>query len=110
MRGDQMNETSHVTLGRNVLPLNYRIRIEPNMSGSKYAGEETISVEIKRPTSRIRLNAKELAIKGAAVTSKGKKQKASVRAIRGSEEIELKVSEGVSGKASIWISFGGIHN
>ncbi len=105
-----MDETPHVTLGRNVLPSNYKIRIEPNMSGPRYSGEEDISVQIIKATNRIRLNAKQLAMKGAFVTSKGKKQKASIRLIKDSEELELAFRNKISGKASIWISFEGAHN
>ena len=44
-------------LPQNVIPSSYALRFTPDLAAEKFAGEETIRVAIKEPTSSIVLNA-----------------------------------------------------
>jgi puromycin-sensitive aminopeptidase len=56
-------------LPRFARPSRYDLRLEPDLTTLSFAGEETITLEITEPTTEIVLNAVELAIGEATVTS-----------------------------------------
>lgn len=105
-----MNDASHKTLGDNVIPENYRITFTPDMKRFRFSGEESITVRVRRPARSIRLNAHELKVHSASVSSKGIVQKARVRLNEKEKELVLSFSKSVSGSAVIQIKFTGIHN
>ncbi|MDE1869238.1 MAG: M1 family metallopeptidase [Candidatus Micrarchaeota archaeon] len=105
-----MATAKHKTLGDKALPLNYRLRFEPNLKTFKFKGSAAITVEIKKSANLIKLNAKELEISEANVTAHGKIQKCRVSYDKKEEEIALRFTDKISGKALISIEFTGLHN
>ena len=105
-----MAKYKHQTLGDNVIPVNYKLCIEPNFKTFKFNGDCTIAVKIKKKTSTVLLNAKELKIKSAAVLS-GKKEVRCAFSLDGKlERLSIKTEEPISGAATLRISYQGIHN
>lgn len=100
----------HETLGENVIPSKYTLSFSPNLKTFIYGGNASISVQIKKPTRSITLNASELKISGASVYSSKREQKASVTSDAKLQRITLSFKDPVSGKAEISIAFTGIHN
>jgi len=56
-------------LPRHVIPLRYDLRLEPDLASASFAGQETITLAVYQPTSEIVLNAIELTIASAQITS-----------------------------------------
>ena len=54
-------------LPRHVVPIRYDLRLEPDLATASFAGQETITVTVHRPTSDIVLNAIELDISSATI-------------------------------------------
>ena len=54
-------------LPRHVVPIRYDLRLEPDLTAARFAGQETITLTIHHPTSEIILNAVELAITSAQI-------------------------------------------
>ncbi len=54
-------------LPRQVLPLRYDLRLEPDLKSATFAGRATITVAVSRPTKTIVLNAVELDITSATI-------------------------------------------
>ena len=60
-------KTDAFRLPRQVLPLRYDLRLEPDLHAATFAGLETITVAVSRPTKAILLNAAELAVSSAVI-------------------------------------------
>jgi puromycin-sensitive aminopeptidase len=54
-------------LPRHVVPIRYDLRLEPDLTAARFAGQETITLRIHQPTSDIALNAIELDIVSAQI-------------------------------------------
>ena len=105
------NETdSHHTLGNNVRPVRYELKIEPNLKTFEYEGEERIDVVVGEPSDRISMNAGELEIKEVSVTDSSGVQKAEARQDKEGQRLEIRLKRKVSGKADVVITFSGYHN
>lgn len=66
-------------LPRQVLPLRYELRLEPDLKAASFAGRVTITVTVNRPTKTILLNAAELEIVEATIANgRGRSQRAAV--------------------------------
>ncbi len=96
-------------LGTNVLPNRYRLEIEP-LPGFRFAGREEIEVSVKQAANRITLNAAELKIGDASVSSGGAVQKARVVHLPEKEQVALLFPKKVSGSAVLKIRYTGINN
>jgi puromycin-sensitive aminopeptidase len=72
-KGKDMNQdASPATLDpyrlpRHVVPIRYDLRLEPDLTTARFAGEEVITLTIHQPTSEIVLNAIELDITSAKI-------------------------------------------
>lgn len=66
-------------LPRHVVPIRYDLRLEPDLTSASFAGQETITVRVHRPTSDIVLNAIELDISSATIEGEsGSARKAAI--------------------------------
>ena len=66
-------------LPRQVVPTRYDLRLEPDLTAATFAGQETVTLTISRPTSDIFLNAIELGIISAKIESMpGQAQQATI--------------------------------
>jgi len=104
-----MKDERHV-LDNNVIPSNYQLVLEPNFKTFKFKGKEQITVDIKKPTNRIEINAAELEINSAQVISKGIAQSASVKFDAKMEKAILSFNKPVSGTVVLSIVFIGTNN
>ncbi|MEK6762971.1 MAG: M1 family metallopeptidase [Nitrospirota bacterium] len=72
-KGKDMNQDSSPStfdpyrLPRHVVPMRYDLRLEPDLPGATFSGQETITLTIHQPTSAIVLNAIELDIVSAQI-------------------------------------------
>jgi len=72
-KGKDMNQDSSpgtldpYRLPRHVVPIRYDLRLEPDLPTSSFAGQETITLTVHQPTSKIVLNAIELDITSAQI-------------------------------------------
>lgn len=84
-KGETMNQASSpgvldpYRLPRHVVPIRYDLRLEPDLTSASFAGQETITVRVHRPTSDIVLNAIELDISSATIEGEsGSARKAAI--------------------------------
>ncbi len=66
--GTSMTSGSEWLLPNEVRPLNYDLKLAPDLESFTFEGSQTISVEVKRPTKRIELNCVEIEIHSAEVS------------------------------------------
>src|SRR3989338_213275 len=98
------------TLGENVAPVHYSLYFEPDLKKFKFKARARIGVVVKRKTTSIKLNAKDLKSFKAFVESKGTRQAVRVSVYPRSQEVVLRFRKPVSGPALLDISFTGEHN
>ncbi|MGC8647258.1 MAG: M1 family metallopeptidase [Candidatus Micrarchaeia archaeon] len=103
-----MEKNLHID--RDITPMQYSLRIEPDMKKFVYDGFEQVDVEIQNYTDTIAMNAKELEIDRAEITCNGAKYLAKVSEDKKNEKITLRISKRIKGKATIEISFKGFNN
>lgn len=58
-------------LPKDVIPLLYDAHLVPDLAADRFSGTQTVEIEVLRPTSRIVLNAANLAIERATLSGKG---------------------------------------
>ena len=58
-------------LPKDVIPLLYDAHLVPDIASDSFSGSQTVEIEVLRPTSRIVLNAANLAIERATLSGKG---------------------------------------
>ena len=105
-----MKKMARKTLGKNVIPVNYRLLFEPNLKTFRYKGSETIDLLVRKPVKEIRLNAAELGITGASLESKGTTQNAKIGFDRENEQLVLKFGKRIRGNSRLSIKFTGTNN
>lgn len=72
-KGEDMNQDASpgtvdpYRLPRHVVPIRYDLRLEPDLTTARFAGQATITLTIHQPTSEIILNAIELEIASAQI-------------------------------------------
>lgn len=92
-------------------PDNYKLTFTPDLENARFDGDETISIQILKPTSEITLNAADIAFHDASITSGGATQKATVREEKQDEMVVLAVKKPLAaGPAKIHITYTGILN
>jgi aminopeptidase N/puromycin-sensitive aminopeptidase len=92
----------------NVVPENYKLFLDPDITKRQFSGEETITVRLTAPTAEIVLNSLDLEISSAEVTVAGKTQKAKVTLDAPDEMVRLALAEpAAAGPATLHISFSG---
>ena len=92
----------------NVIPENYKLFLDPDITTRQFSGEETIAVRISAPTNEIVLNSVDLGIPSASVTVAGKTQEAKVIIDAPSEMIRLTLKSPVpAGSATLHLKFAG---
>ncbi|MCL4374055.1 MAG: M1 family metallopeptidase [Candidatus Marsarchaeota archaeon] len=105
-----MSNDMHETLGSNVIPVSYDIKIEPDMKNFVFDGSEQVDVTIAKETNEIAMNAKELNISKVEIINNGRLYPAAVAEDKKRERIVFKISKKIKGRASINITFKGTNN
>jgi aminopeptidase N/puromycin-sensitive aminopeptidase len=89
-------------------PENYKLTFTPNLETATFEGDETISIRVLKPTSEITLNAADIDIHEATITSGGTTQKVSGTCDKEKEEALLTVERPLApGAATIHITYAG---
>ncbi len=93
------------------IPSHYDLTVAPDLAAATFTGEETIAVELPKPTERIVLNAAEITFERVTVESNGRTLTATTSLDRGREQATLTVPQQLAaGAATIHISYHGILN
>src|SRR3989338_7182730 len=102
-----MKEKGHRTLGYNAIPSNYNLKIEPNLSTFEYFCSETVDIQIKKKTKKVKMNSRDLNIIKVLSVFKEVEQAAKVAYDEKNEEVTLTFPKFISGKGKIYIEFSG---
>ncbi|MBW1919686.1 MAG: M1 family metallopeptidase [Deltaproteobacteria bacterium] len=90
-----------------VNPVNYKIRIEPDLQRFKFWGKVEILAEAKGPTKEIRLNVLSLAVLRCSVSEDGVNKEARFLVDPQKEELVIFLPHEVSGLVSVLIDYAG---
>ena len=66
-----MPSADAVVLPANVKPSKYRMTLQPDLGTFRFQGEQTVNIDIVKPTARIMMNAAELEISDVVLRSRG---------------------------------------
>jgi puromycin-sensitive aminopeptidase len=108
-----VSDVSVFRLPRNVVPSRYDLAIETELDGWRFSGDADITVDVVEPTATIVLNAKELELSGARVTSAAGREAAvvGVEADDGSERATITLAEPITpGTWHLHLSFAAALN
>ncbi|HEX2777628.1 MAG TPA: hypothetical protein VHN10_13390, partial [Candidatus Acidoferrales bacterium] len=92
-------------------PKHYQLTISPDFASENFAGDETIQVDLLKPSASITLNAAEIKFAEVTISARGKTQTAQVTPDEKNEMVTFTVAEPlVAGPAEIRIRYSGILN
>lgn len=101
----------NVRLGSSVVPLEYDIQLHPDLENFTFAGVETITLKILKPTKTLTLHSKEIDIETASVAVKKDKIFAKISYDEKSETATFVFPKAIpKGKIKITLTFKGILN
>src|SRR3954470_10838176 len=93
------------------IPVNYKLTFSPDFEKNIFAGQETVSIQILKPTSEIVVNAAEIDFLSVSITSAGSTQQAKVSLDNTKQMATLSVSRIMPpGPAIVEIRFNGLLN
>src|ERR1700730_5530801 len=94
-------------LPKQVVPIEYSIRVVPKIDKLTFSGTETVNVEVRAPVREIVLNATEIEVAGASVDDKALPQSA-IKIDKKNELLHLALaSELPAGKHTLALKFSG---
>jgi aminopeptidase N/puromycin-sensitive aminopeptidase len=92
-------------------PENYKLTFTLDLERATFEGDETVAVQVLKPTSEITLNAADITFHEVSITSGGATQKATVTLEKEKEMVVLAVEKPLAaGPATIRITYSGILN
>ena len=95
----------------NVAPLHYDLRIEPDLAAARFAGLETIAVNLRAPATTIVVNAAEIEFGTVQIAAAGRTQTAKVTLEAAKDQATFTVPETIpAGEAQIRIEYAGTLN
>src|SRR5215469_2266159 len=98
-------------LPQDVVPLNYKLTFTPDLASATFTGDETIQVNLLRPTNSITLNCAEIQFGNTEITQEGAGQGPRVDLDVEKEQATLSLpTQLAAGPASIHIQFSGVLN
>lgn len=93
-----------------VIPINYQLTFEPNLTKFTFNGSESIFIDCKKSTNLITMHCAELEILSCTVKFRGKIIKSIPKTNEKKEELQIKLGEKIRGDATIDLEFQGILN
>ena len=93
-----------------VIPKNYDLIFEPDLSKFTFEGKETIKIISKKPTNLISLDCAEIKIHKCTVKINGKEINSKTKIDEKSEKLKISLKEKIKGPAEIYLEFQGILN
>ncbi|HIN06289.1 MAG TPA: M1 family peptidase, partial [Dehalococcoidia bacterium] len=99
-------------LPQTVKPIKYALKMQPNMEEFTFTGEESISIEVIQATSQIVLNATELDVQSAALTTGGVTSDAKNISYESAKEtVTLEFGQQINpGTGTLTLAFTGVLN
>ena len=92
-------------------PENYKLTFTPDLDKATFAGDETISIRVLKPTSEITLNSVDIDFHEVTFSSGGHTQQATVTPEKDKEMVVLKLEKPLkAGAATVHITYTGILN
>jgi aminopeptidase N len=92
-------------------PENYTLTFTPDLENAKFEGDETITMQVLKPTTEITLNAVDIDFHDVSITSGSTTQKVKVAPKKEKEMVVLMVQEPLpAGTAKVHITYTGILN
>jgi len=92
-------------------PENYKLTFTPDLEKATFEGDETIAIQVLKPTSEITLNAADLTLHEVSIGNGGAVQKARVTPEKEKEMVGLAVDQPLTeGPATVHITYSGILN
>lgn len=88
-------------------PVHYSLRFEPDLKARRFSGSARIDVDVGRPSSRITMNAAELAVQECRLVRGGRAARVRHSLDAGSETLTLRLPSRVSGRATVEVDFEG---
>src|SRR5690242_13919201 len=93
------------------IPSHYDLTLAPDLATATFAGDETIAVDLPKPTDRIVLNAAEITFERVTIESNGRSFTASTSLDAERQQATLTVPQPLpAGAATIHITYRGILN
>ena len=104
-----MTTLDKIVLPNNVRPINYNLKLQPDLTEFTFSGEETIEIEVLETTSQIQLNSIEINIQTAKLTQNGQTSTASnISYDTQNETVTLRFDSAIAiGRSSLEIIFTG---
>jgi len=93
-----------------LIPINYRLTLEPDLKRFTFVGSETISVDCKKATKIITMHCAELKILSCQVKFCNRVIKSTPKIVEKSEQLQISLGEKIMGIATIDLEFQGILN
>lgn len=100
-------KTKH-RLSPNIKPLQYNIRIQPNLADFNFAASEVIGLEALKPTKTLVLHAAELKVQHAKLVIGNASYTAKISYQTKTETVTFTFSKSVQGKAKLYLEFTGL--
>ncbi|MBA3915021.1 MAG: M1 family metallopeptidase [Acidobacteriales bacterium] len=98
-------------LPHTAVPENYHLTLTPDLKKATFTGDETITIRVIVPTSEIVLDALEIELQDATITSGGQTQTAHVTPDKANEMVKLAVDKRLApGAATLKIHYTGTLN
>ena len=93
-----------------VIPKNYDLIFEPDLSKFTFEGKETIKIVSKKPANLISLDCAEIKIHKCTVKNNGKEINSKTTIDEKSEKLKISLKEKIKGDLEIYLEFQGILN
>lgn len=98
-------------LPENARPEHYTLSFAPDLDKASFGGDETIDIQVLKPTSEITLNAADIEFHDVTISSAGATQTATVTSEKDKEMAVLSVAKPIAtGPAKIHITYSGTLN
>ncbi|MGD8432457.1 MAG: M1 family peptidase, partial [Nitrosopumilaceae archaeon] len=93
-----------------VIPNNYELVFEPDLTKFTFEGKEKITINCKKSIKTIAINCAEIKIKSCKIESNKKSIPSSFKTYEKSEELKITLKEKIKGIATIYLEFQGTLN
>ncbi len=106
-----MNKKPKVRLATHIIPLEYDIKLHPDLENFTFSGTETIKIKITKPEKKLTLHAKELEIDTVSIELKKEKIFGTISYQESTETVVFSFPKAITpGTYTLHIAFRGILN
>lgn len=94
----------------NIKPVQYNVKIQPNLADFKFTGIETIHLEISKPTKQLVLHSADLSVTKVELTSGKLKLQPKISYQTKAETVTFTLLKSIKGKVKLILEFSGTIN